>query len=79
MRDVGEAVVRWRETAVSMGLSSNETERMASAFEHEELNKPFQPRHEEHCIRCHPPPKFCGVNDRSNTFHSLYLSGGSML
>jgi len=27
----------------------------------------------------HPPPKFCGVNERSSTFHSLYLSGGSML
>jgi serine/threonine-protein kinase HipA len=39
VRDVGKAVVRWRETAASMGLSSNETERMASAFEHEELNK----------------------------------------
>ncbi len=39
VRDVGKAVVRWRETAASMGLSSNETERMASAFEHEESNK----------------------------------------
>jgi serine/threonine-protein kinase HipA len=39
VRDVGKAVVRWRETAASMGLSSNETERIASAFEHEELNK----------------------------------------
>jgi len=36
---VGKAVVRWRETAASMGLASNETERMASAFEHQELNK----------------------------------------
>lgn len=27
----------------------------------------------------HPPPKLCGVNERSNTFHSSYLSGGSML
>jgi serine/threonine-protein kinase HipA len=39
VRDVGKVVVRWRETAASIGLSSNETERMASAFEHEELNK----------------------------------------
>ncbi len=39
VRDVGKAVVRWREIAASMGLSSHETERMASAFEHEELNK----------------------------------------
>jgi hypothetical protein len=31
--------MRWRETAASMGLSSSEIERMASAFEHEELNK----------------------------------------
>jgi hypothetical protein len=27
----------------------------------------------------HPPPKLCGVKVRSNTFHSSYLSGGSML
>ncbi len=39
VRDVGKAVVRWRETAAAMGLSSNEIERMASAFEHEGLNK----------------------------------------
>jgi serine/threonine-protein kinase HipA len=37
--DVGKAVARWRETAASTGLSSNEVERMSSAFEHEELNK----------------------------------------
>jgi serine/threonine-protein kinase HipA len=39
VREVGMAVARWRGTAASIGLSSNEIERMASAFEHEELNK----------------------------------------
>ena len=39
VRDVGEVVARWRETAAAIGLSPNEIERMASAFEHEELSK----------------------------------------
>ncbi len=38
-REVGEAVKRWRETAKAAGLSANEIERMASAFEHGELKK----------------------------------------
>jgi serine/threonine-protein kinase HipA len=39
VHEVGTAVARWRETAKAMGLSANEIERMASAFEHEELEK----------------------------------------
>jgi serine/threonine-protein kinase HipA len=36
-REVGKAVARWRETAEATGLSASEIERMASAFEHDEL------------------------------------------
>jgi serine/threonine-protein kinase HipA len=39
VREVGMAVMRWRETAASLGLSSKEIERMSSAFDHEELGK----------------------------------------
>ena len=38
-REVGDAVQGWREAAKSRGLSANEIERMASAFEHDELKK----------------------------------------
>jgi serine/threonine-protein kinase HipA len=38
-REVGNAVARWRETAGATGLSDKEIDRMASAFEHEELKK----------------------------------------
>jgi serine/threonine-protein kinase HipA len=37
--EVGAAVKHWRKTAMALGLSSNEIDRMASAFEHEELKK----------------------------------------
>jgi serine/threonine-protein kinase HipA len=36
-RDVGAAVAGWRETAKAIGLTSREIDRMASAFEHEDL------------------------------------------
>jgi serine/threonine-protein kinase HipA len=39
VREVGEAVKRWREAAKATGLSANEIQRMTSAFEHEELKK----------------------------------------
>jgi serine/threonine-protein kinase HipA len=35
--EVGAAVARWRETAAQAGLSKNEIDRMASAFEHDDL------------------------------------------
>jgi serine/threonine-protein kinase HipA len=38
-KEVGTAVKNWRDTAKSRGLSAREIERMASAFEHEELTK----------------------------------------
>jgi serine/threonine-protein kinase HipA len=38
-REVGNAVSRWREAASATGLSGKEIDRMASAFEHEDLNK----------------------------------------
>ncbi len=38
-REVGTAVARWRDTAKSVGLSSAEIDRMASAFEHEDLKR----------------------------------------
>jgi hypothetical protein len=31
--------VHWRETAAAMGLAANEVDRMASAFEHEDLEQ----------------------------------------
>ncbi len=39
MREVGAAVAGWREAAGALGLSKNSIERMASAFEHEDLRK----------------------------------------
>jgi serine/threonine-protein kinase HipA len=38
-REVGAAVARWRETAAATGLAAKEIERVATAFEHEELQK----------------------------------------
>jgi serine/threonine-protein kinase HipA len=37
--DVGAAVKGWRKTAKSLGLTPDEIDRMASAFEHKELRK----------------------------------------
>jgi len=39
VREVGNAVAHWPETAVASGLNVQEVERMATAFEHEELEK----------------------------------------
>lgn len=39
VHEVGTAVARWRETAAATGLGAKEIERMATAFEHEELQK----------------------------------------
>jgi serine/threonine-protein kinase HipA len=39
VHEVGTAVARWRETAAATGLAAKEIERMATAFEHEELQK----------------------------------------
>jgi serine/threonine-protein kinase HipA len=38
IREVGTAVSRWRKVAAATGLSNSESERMASAFEHEDLD-----------------------------------------
>ena len=35
--EVGSAVARWRDNAASLGLSAGEIDRMASAFEHDDL------------------------------------------
>jgi serine/threonine-protein kinase HipA len=37
VRQVGLAVSRWRQTAANLGLTVNEIDRMASAFEHDDL------------------------------------------
>ncbi|MDA0841512.1 MAG: type II toxin-antitoxin system HipA family toxin [Planctomycetota bacterium] len=37
--EVGKVVARWKEEASSLGLSKSEINRMASAFEHEDLEK----------------------------------------
>ena len=39
VHEAGTAVARWRETATATGLAAKEIDRMASAFEHEELRK----------------------------------------
>ena len=39
VREVGQAVAQWRKTATATGLSNKEIDRMASAFEHEDLRK----------------------------------------
>jgi serine/threonine-protein kinase HipA len=36
-KQVGKAVSKWRDEAVRHGLSKTEIERMASAFEHDDL------------------------------------------
>ena len=36
--EVGQAVATWRKEATRLGLTQAEIERMASAFEHEDLN-----------------------------------------
>lgn len=38
-KEVGAAVQSWREAAKSRSLSASEIERMASAFEHEDLKR----------------------------------------
>jgi serine/threonine-protein kinase HipA len=38
-KEVGTAVKNWRQTAKSLGLSADDIDRMASAFDHEELKK----------------------------------------
>jgi hypothetical protein len=35
--DVGAAVAHWRDEAAAFGLTKSQTDRMASAFEHEDL------------------------------------------
>ena len=35
--EVGQAVATWREAAADLGLSPSEIDRMASAFDHEDL------------------------------------------
>lgn len=37
--EIGAAVSDWRDTAKDIGLSAREIERMASAFQHADLNK----------------------------------------
>jgi serine/threonine-protein kinase HipA len=36
-KQVGKAVSKWRDEAARHGLTKNEVDRMASAFEHEDL------------------------------------------
>ncbi len=39
--EVGKAVATWRKAAAKIGLTAPEIERMASAFEHEDLKTPM--------------------------------------
>jgi serine/threonine-protein kinase HipA len=39
VREVAAAVARWREIAAATGLNAKEIDRIATAFEHEELEK----------------------------------------
>lgn len=36
-REVGDAVVAWRDVAAQHNLTANQIDRMASAFEHDDL------------------------------------------
>ncbi len=42
--EVGQAVATWRGAAADLGLSPSEIDRMASAFEHEDLQRAIKPR-----------------------------------
>jgi serine/threonine-protein kinase HipA len=42
--EVGQAVATWRGEAARLGLSPSEIDRMASAFEHEDLQRAIKPR-----------------------------------
>ncbi len=42
--EVGQAVTTWRGAAADLGLSKSEIDRMASAFEHEDLQRAIKPR-----------------------------------
>jgi hypothetical protein len=42
--EVGQATVAWRTVAADLDLSSSETDRMASAFEHQDLQAALNPR-----------------------------------
>jgi serine/threonine-protein kinase HipA len=42
IRQVGEVVSRWRNEAKSLGLPKREIDRMASAFEHDDLKQALQ-------------------------------------
>lgn len=39
IKDVGAAVAKWRETAMRLGLQKKDADRMASAFEHDDLER----------------------------------------
>ena len=41
--EVGQAVARWRKVAAKLGLTPGEIDRMASAFEHEDLKAALAP------------------------------------
>jgi serine/threonine-protein kinase HipA len=42
--EVGQAVARWRDVAAEFGVTASEIDRMASAFEHEDLRAAMAPR-----------------------------------
>ncbi len=42
--EVGQAVATWRGEAARLGLTPSDIDRMASAFEHEDLQRAIQPR-----------------------------------
>jgi serine/threonine-protein kinase HipA len=42
--EVGQATTAWRTVAADLGLSSSEIDRMASAFEHQDLQAALNPR-----------------------------------
>jgi hypothetical protein len=42
--EVGQVVSTWRGAAAGLGLSPSEIDRMASAFEHEDLRRAIKPR-----------------------------------
>src|SRR6267378_30383 len=47
------AVMRWRETALKWGCRPLKPNARLQPSSTRNPTRPFQPRHEEHCIRCH--------------------------
>jgi serine/threonine-protein kinase HipA len=68
--EVGHAVARWRQVAATLGIKPREAERMASAFEHEDLQAAVRamtrPRHAKRHTGRSPRSRKARCGDRRN-------------